>query len=263
MASSPPTAEVYNTTRFEELYKGSLRPAMENLALASLFLLRLFQRHEIPSAFLGGWAVYLRGGPRMTQDVDIAVATSMSRLKTVLLGEERVCFPENHGQTCIQIFVHTGMSWDQESATPYTVSVDVIIQGNLGTPANLTDGITEIVPVPAETHIQQAPVLEIVYQFNAKLQAYANRRSKTRRDFQDLQFLLFTNVGTITSTSSQFDLEHRRTFFQDFCIPLMRPIRVSVTMQVKITNAPFFRHITSVDSILQRYRVIPVKKALD
>ncbi|PQK17448.1 hypothetical protein BB8028_0007g06430 [Beauveria bassiana] len=206
MASSPPTAEVYNTTRFEELYEGSLSPAMENLALASLFLLRLFQRHKIPSAFLGGWAVYLRGGPRMTQDVDIAVATSMSRLKT------------NHGQTCIQIFVHTGMPRDQESATPSTVSVDVIIQGNLGTPANLTDGITEIVPVPAGTHIQQAPVLEIVYQFNAKLQAYANRRSKTRRDFQDLQFLLFTNVGTITSTSSQFDLEHRRTFFQDLLV---------------------------------------------
>ncbi|KAM3522626.1 hypothetical protein NHJ13051_005569 [Beauveria bassiana] len=187
MASSPPTAEVYNTTQFEELYKGSLSPAMENLALASRFLLRLFQQHKIPSAFLGGWAVYLRGGPRMTQDVDIAVATSMSRLKTVLLGEERLCFPENHGQTCIQIFVHTGMPWDQGSANPYTVRADAIIQGNLGTPANLTDGITEIVPVPAGTHIQQAPVLEIVYQFNAKLHAYANRRSDTDRDFEDLR----------------------------------------------------------------------------
>ncbi|KAM3541833.1 hypothetical protein ARSEF1564_005264 [Beauveria bassiana] len=185
MASSPPTAEVYNTTRFEELYKGSLSPAMEDLALASLFLLRLFQQHGIPSAFIGGWAVYLRGGPRMTRDVDIAVATSMSRLKTVLLGE---------------------------------ASADVIIQGNLGTPANLTDGITQIVPVPAGTHIQQAPVLEIVYQFNAKLHAYANRRSDTDHDFEDLRFLLFTNSGTITLASFQFDLEHLRTFFQDLLV---------------------------------------------
>lgn len=112
MASSPPTAEVYNTTRFEELYKGSLRPAMENLALASLFLLRLFQRHEIPSAFLGGWAVYLRGGPRMTQDVDIAVATSMSRLKTVLLGEERcVATALRSNATNCRQGVFSGESW--------------------------------------------------------------------------------------------------------------------------------------------------------
>ncbi|KAM3520526.1 hypothetical protein MY4038_009392 [Beauveria bassiana] len=213
MASSPPTAEVYNTTRFEELYKGSLSPAMEDLALASLFLLRLFQQHGIPSAFIGGWAVYLRGGPRMTRDVDIAVATSPTPLIVV-----RQCFPENHGQTCIQIFVHTGIPWDQGSANPYTVSADVIIQGNLGTPANLTDGITQIVPVPSGTHIQQAPVLEILYQFNAKLHAYANRRSDTDHDFEDLRFLLFTNSGTITLASFQFDLEHRRTFFQDLLV---------------------------------------------
>jgi hypothetical protein len=89
MASAPQTAEVYNTYRFGELYYGSLSPSMENMALASRFLLGLFRQHKVPCAFLGGWAVYLRGGPRMTQDVDIAVATSMSRLKTVLLGEAR------------------------------------------------------------------------------------------------------------------------------------------------------------------------------
>ncbi|EJP67888.1 uncharacterized protein BBA_02784 [Beauveria bassiana ARSEF 2860] len=218
MASSPPKAEVCNTTRFEELYKGSLNPATENLALASLFLLRLFRQHEIPLDYLEGWAVHLRGGQRMTRNVGIAVATSMSRLKTVLLGERRVCFPENPRQTCIHIFVHTGMPWDQGSATPSTVGVDVIIQGNLGTPANLTDGITKIVPVPAGTHSQQAAVLKILYQFKAKLQAYADRRSNTDRDFEDLQFLLFTNIGTIALTSFQFDLEQRRTFFQDLLV---------------------------------------------
>ncbi len=85
----PPGAEIYNTDRFAELYNASHSPALENLGLAARFMIAFFQYHSIPFAFLGGWAVYLRGGSRETEDIDMTVATSMEHLKAALMSEPR------------------------------------------------------------------------------------------------------------------------------------------------------------------------------
>lgn len=105
-------AELYDTDRFAELYDASLEPGTENLGLAARFFVSFFQNHGISYAFLGGWAVYLRGGWRRTQDVDICVNITMEHLKTLLCRESRLCVPQIHGLTCIQVFVHTGGSWN-------------------------------------------------------------------------------------------------------------------------------------------------------
>lgn len=82
-------AEVYDTNRFSDLYHASRRPLPQHLGLAARFLIALFGSHSVFYAFLGGWAVYLRGGGRMTEDVDVSVATSMESLTAILLQEER------------------------------------------------------------------------------------------------------------------------------------------------------------------------------
>jgi hypothetical protein len=43
----------------------------------------------------------------------------------------RLCIPQMHGATSIQVFVHTGGPWDPSvrHAPLYTVSVDIIIGG--------------------------------------------------------------------------------------------------------------------------------------
>jgi hypothetical protein len=80
-----PQAEVYDTTRFGELYYGSRQPEINELGLAARFMIQVFEHYRIPFAFLGGWAMYMRGSRRQTQDVDIAVGTTMEYLKAILL----------------------------------------------------------------------------------------------------------------------------------------------------------------------------------
>jgi hypothetical protein len=84
-----PLAEVYDTTRFGELYYGSRAPETNDLCLAARFMIQIFEYYRIPFAFLGGWAMYVRGSPRRTQDVDIAVGTTMEYLKAILLQISR------------------------------------------------------------------------------------------------------------------------------------------------------------------------------
>jgi hypothetical protein len=83
------SAEIYDTDRFGELYYGSREPDPRNLGLAARFMISLFRRHDITFALLGGWAIFLRGGTRSTEDVDFTVATTMDHLKEAMLLEQR------------------------------------------------------------------------------------------------------------------------------------------------------------------------------
>lgn len=82
-------AEIYNTDRFAELYYPSNTADLLHLGLAARFIAGLFEANQVTYAFIGGWAVYLRGGRRRTQDIDITVATSMDNLKQVLTAQSR------------------------------------------------------------------------------------------------------------------------------------------------------------------------------
>lgn len=98
----PGAAEVYDTNRFSQLYQASRRPSPEHLGLAADFLFSLFDRHSIRFAFLGGWAVYLRGGTRRTEDVDLSVDMSMDGLTAILMPEDRcaLTFPQSPRRCC-------------------------------------------------------------------------------------------------------------------------------------------------------------------
>jgi hypothetical protein len=91
-------AELYDTTRFGELYYASRQPTSNHLFLAANHLARICQNAGIPHAFLGGWTIRLRGGCRETQDVDITVATTMELFKKTLLQMPRYVLVFNFGQ---------------------------------------------------------------------------------------------------------------------------------------------------------------------
>jgi hypothetical protein len=82
-------AEIYDTDRFAELYYPSNTADLLQLGLAARFIASLFEAHQVTYAFIGGWAVYLRGGRRRTQDIDITVATTMDHLKQILTAQSR------------------------------------------------------------------------------------------------------------------------------------------------------------------------------
>lgn len=87
-SSATPKAEIYDTERFGQLYYGFHNPPVQSLGLATRYIIPLFRSHEIPFALLGGWAIYLRGGERPTERVDI-VASYMDNLKAMVLREQR------------------------------------------------------------------------------------------------------------------------------------------------------------------------------
>ena len=82
-------AEVYDTTRFGELYYASRQPTPTHLLLAANHLAQICEHAGISFAYMGGWTVRLRGGTRETQDVDITVATSMEHFKQTVLTMPR------------------------------------------------------------------------------------------------------------------------------------------------------------------------------
>jgi hypothetical protein len=104
-------AELYDTTRFGQLYYASRQPTSNHLFLAANHLARICQNANIPHAFLGGWTVRLRGGSRETQDVDITVATTMELFKKTLLQMPRYVLVFNFGQNKLSYRHSTSSAW--------------------------------------------------------------------------------------------------------------------------------------------------------
>ncbi|KAI9891986.1 MAG: hypothetical protein M1814_002181 [Vezdaea aestivalis] len=206
-------AEVYDTTRFGELYYASQNPPTDNLGLACKYLIELSSRNQIEIAVHGGWALFLRGGNRNTNDVDLAVHASMEDLIKVLKQENRLCIPKRYGKTCLTIFVHTGGTWDN-GYVACAVYVDLIIGGNLGTPADIPTGTELIIPIQTAQGLSQVRVTSVDYLFAAKLDAFYNRRSEN--DFYDLSYLINTAADKIFSFRNQLNMIHRQVFFDVF-----------------------------------------------
>ncbi|KAL5371448.1 hypothetical protein PMIN06_012893 [Paraphaeosphaeria minitans] len=139
-------AEVYDTTRFGQLYYASRQPTTDQLGLAAVHITTWLSQYGLPNAIIGGWAVFLRGGTRQTLDVDLTVSTTMPYLKSVLLLDRRICFPSIHGSTAVQIFVWVGKSFDASASTTpdYAVSMDLVLSGNLDIPASLNGACENI-----------------------------------------------------------------------------------------------------------------------
>lgn len=124
-------AEVYDTSRFSDLYHASRSPSPQHLGLAARFLVSLFRSHSVFFAFLGGWAVYLRGGGRRTEDVDVSVATSMGSLTEILLREERCdeplfsfLFSSSHMSSSLSHFLRSFL-YGPDTCSVYGVSGEV------------------------------------------------------------------------------------------------------------------------------------------
>ncbi|KAJ6135771.1 hypothetical protein N7512_000931 [Penicillium capsulatum] len=211
-------AEVYNTDRFAELYYTSNTADLLQLGLAARFVAMLFEAHHVTYAFIGGWAVYLRGGRRRTQDIDITVATSMDHLKEILMAQPRIHYPAIHGRTSVQIFIDTGRTVDEDfpHVPDLAVSMDIVISGNLGTPADLQSSREPINPSRPTPLGSPVLVLGLVFQIYAKLDAFSRRGEQGSKDFLDLEFLLTQYTAQIPTFRDCFAVEQRRYFWSQY-----------------------------------------------
>ncbi|CAI7646168.1 unnamed protein product [Penicillium pancosmium] len=211
-------AEIYNTDRFAELYYPSNTADLLHLGLAARFIAGLFETNQVTYAFIGGWAVYLRGGRRRTQDIDITVATSMDHLKQVLTAQSRIHYPVTHGRTSVQIFIDTGRSFDGEfpQVPDLAVSMDIVISGNLGTPSDLQSSREPINPYRPTPLGSPVLVLSLFFQIYAKLNAYSRRGDQRSKDFFDLEFLFTQYAAQVPTFRDYYDVEQRRYFWTQY-----------------------------------------------
>ncbi|KAJ5569807.1 uncharacterized protein N7459_009237 [Penicillium hispanicum] len=211
-------AEIYNTDRFAELYYPSNTADLLHLGLAARFVAMLFESSQVTYAFIGGWAVYLRGGRRRTQDIDITVATTMDHLKQVLIAQPRIHFPAIHGRTSVQIFIDTGRSVDGEfpDVPDLAVSMDIVISGNLGTPEDLQSSREPIDPHRPTPLGSPVLVLGLVFQIFAKLEAFSRRGEQDSKDFLDLEFLFTQYAAQIPTFRDVYYIDQRRYFWMQY-----------------------------------------------
>ncbi|KAJ5172530.1 hypothetical protein N7492_005123 [Penicillium capsulatum] len=220
-------AEVYNTDRFAELYYTSNTADLLQLGLAARFVAMLFEAHHVTYAFIGGWAVYLRGGRRRTQDIDITVATSMDHLKEILMAQPRYYLPLFFLYIVRPIAVAlAGRSscrdgWrtvdeDFPHVPDLAVSMDIVISGNLGTPADLQSSREPINPSRPTPLGSPVLVLGLVFQIYAKLDAFSRRGEQGSKDFLDLEFLLTQYTAQIPTFRDCFAVEQRRYFWSQY-----------------------------------------------
>jgi len=207
-------AEVYNTDRFAVLWPLSQNPPVANLGLAGSYLRDLFAYYNIPAAFLGGWAVFLRGSGRRTNDVDITVLCTIERLMEILRAQPRLMVPDRYGATCVQVFVKTGGNWDPGSHGEKAVSVDIVISGNLGTPENLLNSTESINPVQTTQGPGVVQVIDLYHQVSAKLYAFFDRQSLN--DYTDITFLMTRNGPAIYGFREYLDMRHRRYYADSY-----------------------------------------------
>ncbi|KZM19279.1 uncharacterized protein EKO05_0005106 [Ascochyta rabiei] len=208
-------AEVYDTNRFGELYYASRQPTSNHLFLAANHLAQICRNANIPYAFLGGWTVRLRGGSRETQDVDIAVATTMELFRKTLLQMPRICFPQTYGQTAVNLFVQTGMSYDQgyKDTPNLAVQVDVIISGHLNSPTDINNNTSEVITLPNGFN---ARVVNTLYLLRGKFHAFITRGKTNTNDYQDLVFLISQYQMEMPQYNSHIDKAYRLAFLDKY-----------------------------------------------
>lgn len=59
------------------------------LSAAAMFLSQVFEANSVTFAFMGGYALILRGSSRDTHDIDVAVGCTMQRLLQVISAQPR------------------------------------------------------------------------------------------------------------------------------------------------------------------------------
>jgi hypothetical protein len=69
------------------LDRRSRRALGDHLVYAADHTVQLLGNHDIPYAIMGGFSLRIRGSPRLTVDVDLAVGATMQQLRAALASD--------------------------------------------------------------------------------------------------------------------------------------------------------------------------------
>jgi hypothetical protein len=130
----------------DDLEEKSKVASYENFAAARDYMLDLLRRHGFSTALMGGYSLYLRGSPRRTIDIDIAVRATMLNLESAIHREQRqvhlheasaiifdsstrLLWPRGLKADVVRTFVKTGLPHDNSGSREQLVQVDLKLEG--------------------------------------------------------------------------------------------------------------------------------------
>ncbi|OAX82951.1 hypothetical protein ACJ72_02702 [Emergomyces africanus] len=193
-------------TDLRDLERNAARARSDQLAKAASYLEQAF--NGMKTAWLGGWALNLRGSRRETHDLDFLVlVSSVAEVRAVLdqYSWAILAFLKHPGGIQERMFVDIGEGGQ-------VVGVDIILSGALDTP-NLEDAESyeSITPSFQTPQGDRVNVIHITWQVETKLTTWFGRRKES--DFQDLEFLLLNFGSEIVKWSQFLDKNMRETFY--------------------------------------------------
>jgi hypothetical protein len=99
----------YTWKEMAEYQRASVQAAtMSNLAAAQRRIARALDANRMDNTIMGGFSLALRGNPRPTADVDMAVRGPMATLRQILSAQDGVVLPANPTEDVLRIFVDVG-----------------------------------------------------------------------------------------------------------------------------------------------------------
>ncbi|PQE20285.1 hypothetical protein CJF30_00001585 [Rutstroemia sp. NJR-2017a BBW] len=184
-------ASRYNIIDYEsddEQDDDSRGPSNENLVSAASFVTQLLNKEGINYALMGAFALQCFGSNRNTNNVDIAVDTSMKRLWQIIEPEDRLVIPQSRlVADVMKIFVRTGPGYDHCKDTKL-IEVEMISPGSNGSPRDIGSHQQMLVasgPLGEEVSFK---ALDVLYLLRSKMDVIAARGAP--KDFLDVQFII-------------------------------------------------------------------------
>ncbi|KAK2797857.1 hypothetical protein FQN50_009062 [Emmonsiellopsis sp. PD_5] len=202
----------YTVEQLHSYMRISESAGTNHLVSAAEYIVQVFRTNNIPVAIMGGFSLLLRGSPRETQDVDIAVGCTMLQLLQVLSDQECILRPAGPVSGVMRIFVRMGGEIDQAIEGTY-VMVDIILHGSLGAPDDPRTS-SEVVNVQTHLGLKAFPVLDVATIMSSKLGAFFGRGATS--DFQDISWLLDNFPEKIHNVRTQLNQTHRQAFVNTF-----------------------------------------------
>jgi len=82
-------ADHYTHAQLQGCVDRSKNATPAELAQARDYLMLVLQANNVPYAFMGGYSLVLRGSPRLTNDLDIAIQMNQLRLQEMVTPQSR------------------------------------------------------------------------------------------------------------------------------------------------------------------------------
>ncbi|KAF1961116.1 hypothetical protein CC80DRAFT_543485 [Byssothecium circinans] len=216
MSRSQPTQQQPGTYTHEQQHTLMIAA---NLALASQLLAaadlvsQVFQANSIPHAFMGGFALKLRGA--------LARLMMLTLLSDVRCNVSLRFFPRNPGEVrrpagptsgVMRVFVLVGGQLNP-GVPELWVAVDIILRGSLGAP-DQPQNSSEVVTFNTDAGQKQLPVIDILNAMASKLNAYYSRQEPN--DYSDISFLIAKYPEQVFAIRTQLNATHRQYFVTSF-----------------------------------------------